>query len=166
MSDIHRLRASVSPQQGPSDSGLMVETEQTSKAPSLCAAIQLSGVRLSLRVPSAARDLNDPSCHPTLPPAPEPASVPRRLRPRATLLLLWLHLPDPRGESLRAAGFQTRARLEQAVAGRTATPSSACGVIAKHLSGLFLFGRLVRSRKREHSRVIVRTSGKRNACPQ
>src|SRR6185312_15211697 len=41
MSDIHRLRASVSPQQGPSDSGLMVETEQTSKAPSLCAAIQL-----------------------------------------------------------------------------------------------------------------------------
>ena len=80
------------------------------------------------------RDLNDPSFRTT----PEPAFVPRRIRPREAMLLLLLHLPDPGREGVSAAGVQDRTCLGQAFETSAPEPISVLGVIAAHLSGVFL----------------------------
>ena len=106
------------------------------------------------------RDLNDPS----FPTTPEPAFVPRRIRPREALLLFLLYLPDPGREGLSAAGVQDRTRLGQAFETSAAEPISVLTVIAAHLSGVFLSACLPRRGK--ESRAWDWFASRENAGPQ
>ena len=114
----------------------VVEKEQSSKTPRLRAAT-------AFKYLPPHRDLNDPSFRTT----PEPAFVPRRIRPREAMLLLLLHLPDPGREGVSAAGVQDRTCLGQAFETSAPEPISVVGVIAAHLSGVFLSACLLRREK-------------------